>query len=67
MLELFLLAGALVLFFEGILYALFPDGMKRMMISVLDLPSGNLPSGNLRMAGLFAAVAGLFLVWLIRG
>ncbi|MEP3484732.1 MAG: DUF2065 domain-containing protein, partial [Sneathiella sp.] len=47
MLEMLLLAGALVLFFEGVLYALFPDGMKRMMISVLEMPSG-----NLRMAGL---------------
>ncbi|MEP3247141.1 MAG: DUF2065 domain-containing protein [Sneathiella sp.] len=62
MLEMLLLAGALVLFFEGVLYALFPDGMKRMMISVLEMPSG-----NLRMAGLVAAVLGLFLTWLIKG
>ncbi len=62
MLEMALLAGALVLFFEGVLYALFPDGMKRMMISVLEMPSG-----NLRMAGLVAALLGLFLTWLIKG
>ncbi len=62
MLEMVLLAGALVLFFEGVLYALFPDGMKRMMISVLEMPSG-----NLRMAGLVAALLGLFLTWLIKG
>ncbi|MCG8493749.1 MAG: DUF2065 domain-containing protein [Sneathiellales bacterium] len=61
MFELLLLALALVLFFEGALYALFPDGMKRMMISVLDMPSG-----NLRVMGLVAAVIGVFLVWLIK-
>jgi len=61
MLELLLLALALVLFFEGALYALFPDGMKRMMISVLEMPSG-----NLRIMGLIAAVIGVFLVWLIK-
>lgn len=61
MFELLLLALALVLFFEGALYALFPDGMKRMMISVLEMPSG-----NLRIMGLIAAVIGVFLVWLIK-
>ncbi len=61
-LELFLLGIALVMFFEGILYALFPDGMKRMMVSVLELPSS-----TLRIAGLVAAIAGLFFVWLVHG
>ena len=61
-LELFLLGIALVMFFEGILYALFPDGMKRMMVSVLELPSN-----TLRIAGLVTAVAGLFFIWLIHG
>ncbi|MDF2368950.1 DUF2065 domain-containing protein [Sneathiella sp.] len=58
----FLLAAALVLFFEGALYALFPDGMKRMMVSALGMPSH-----ILRIVGLAAAVIGVIFVWLIRG
>jgi uncharacterized protein YjeT (DUF2065 family) len=54
-------ALALAIAIEGILYALFPDGMKRMMASVFDMPSS-----NLRVAGLTAAVLGVGLVWVIR-
>ncbi len=58
----FLTALALVLVIEGALYALFPDGMKRMIEQVLDMP----PS-ILRSAGLVAACTGVFFLWLIRG
>ena len=54
-------ALALAIAIEGILYALFPDGMKRMMASVFEMPSA-----QLRTAGLAAAVLGVALVWLIR-
>lgn len=54
-------ALALAIAIEGILYALFPDGMKRMMASVLEMPSS-----NLRAVGLIAAVFGVGLVWVIR-
>jgi len=54
-------ALALAIAIEGILYALFPDGMKRMMASVFEMPSA-----QLRMAGLMAAVLGVGLVWMIR-
>lgn len=57
-----MLAAALVLFFEGALYALFPDGMKRMMVTALGTPSH-----ILRIFGLAAAVIGVILVWVIRG
>ncbi|MCC3305516.1 DUF2065 domain-containing protein [Sneathiella sp. HT1-7] len=57
-----MLAAALVLFFEGALYALFPDGMKRMMASALTMPSH-----VLRIVGLAAAILGVIFVWLIRG
>lgn len=59
-----LLVGALclVLVIEGALYALFPDGMKRMMVQVLDIPSS-----SLRIAGLTAAALGVLLLWLVRG
>jgi hypothetical protein len=60
--ELLISAFCLVLVVEGALYALFPDGMKRMMTQVLEIPS---PS--LRIAGLAAAVLGVFLLWLVRG
>ena len=54
-------ALALAIAIEGILYALFPDGMKRMMASVFDMPSP-----NIRAAGLVAAVIGVGLIWMIR-
>ena len=55
-------ALALAIAIEGILYALFPDGMKRMMASVFEMPSQ-----QLRTAGLMAALLGVGLVWMIRG
>jgi len=61
LLEHVLLAGALVLFFEGALYALFPDGMKRMMVSVMQTPSL-----NLRVFGVVSAVVGVICVWFLK-
>ncbi len=58
----FLTAVALVLVIEGAIYALCPDGMKRMMEQVMPIPSG-----TLRTAGLIAACGGVFFLWLIRG
>jgi len=55
-------ALGLVLVIEGALYALFPEGMQRMMARALELPPA-----YLRRAGLATAVAGFFVVWLIRG
>ena len=55
-------ALALVLVIEGALYALFPDAMKRMMVGIADMPAE-----ILRNAGLFAAVIGVGIVWLVRG
>ncbi len=55
-------ALGLAITIEGIAYALFPDGMKKMMAQVLILPSG-----NIRAAGLAAAAAGIFILWLVRG
>ncbi len=57
----FLAALGLVFVLEGALYALFPDGMKRMMEQTLTLPSS-----ILRGAGLAAACAGMALLWLVR-
>ncbi|NKB19660.1 MAG: DUF2065 family protein [Alphaproteobacteria bacterium] len=55
------IAFALVLVIEGLLYALFPDAMKRMMVSVMSMPSS-----SMRSAGLLAAIVGVGIVWLIR-
>ena len=55
-------ALALILVIEGALYALFPEAMKRMILSIADMPAG-----ILRNAGLIAAVIGVVIVWLVRG
>jgi len=52
---------ALVLVIEGILYALFPEAMKRMAARTVGVPPQ-----ILRAAGLGAACAGVMLVWLMR-
>lgn len=57
-----LTAIALAIALEGALYALFPEAMKKFMIQVLEQPDL-----ALRRAGLTAVVAGVALVWLIRG
>lgn len=58
----FATAFALVLVIEGLLYAMFPHGMQRMMRTALEAS----PS-LLRNAGLVAAIVGFVIVWLIRG
>ncbi len=60
MTDLFTAVG-LVLVIEGALYALFPQGMKRIMRQVIHLPMS-----VLRTAGLVAAFLGLAIVWLLR-
>ena len=55
-------AMALALAIEGMLYCLFPDGMKRMMVQVLQMPSS-----SVRTAGMVAAIIGVGVVWLLRG
>ena len=57
-----LVALALMLTIEGALYALFPDGMRRMISSVMTLPTP-----QIRWTGLAAAVLGVVFVWLLRG
>jgi hypothetical protein len=57
----FLTAIALALTIEGILYALFPSGMKGMMARVQTQPDN-----ALRFAGLAAAILGVILVTVIR-
>ena len=56
-----LTALALAIALEGIVYALFPEAMRRFMRQVLELSDN-----TLRIAGLFAAVAGAGTIALIR-
>ena len=56
------IAFALIIVIEGVLYALFPNGMKRMLVSMIDVPSS-----ALRTAGLASAIVGVVLVWFLRG
>jgi len=55
-------ALALAVALEGMVYALFPEAMKRMMVRVLDTPPR-----LLRAAGLTAALCGVAAVALLRG
>jgi uncharacterized protein YjeT (DUF2065 family) len=54
-------AIALLLVIEGALYALFPQPMKRALLSVISQPEG-----LLRVVGLAAACAGVAWVWFLR-
>lgn len=55
-------AAALVLVIEGVLWALFPNGMKQAAARAIVLDAGILRTGGL----LFASI-GVLVVWLIRG
>ena len=57
----FLTALALILVIEGIVYALFPELMKR-----LALRTTRMPVPPLRIGGLIAAIIGVVLVWALR-
>jgi hypothetical protein len=57
----FFVAIGLLFVIEGLLYSLFPDQMKGMMQKMKDLPSNNLRTG-----GLFFALIGFIIVWIIK-
>ncbi len=57
----FLTAVGLAIAIEGIVYALFPEAMQRFMARMMEQP----PQA-LRAAGMFAAVAGVLMVWWVR-
>jgi uncharacterized protein YjeT (DUF2065 family) len=55
-------AVGLVLALEGMLYALAPGGMKRMVALLLEQPES-----SIRWTGLITAIAGVAIVWFARG
>lgn len=56
-----IVAIGLVLVIEGLLYALFPASMKKMMTVALKQPEA-----GLRQAGLIAAAIGVAIIYLIK-
>ncbi|MBX6425405.1 MAG: DUF2065 domain-containing protein [Variibacter sp.] len=58
----FLVALGLVFVLEGLVFAASPTMAKRAMASALETPDG-----MLRAIGIGTAVAGLAVVWLVRG
>ncbi|MDE0148996.1 MAG: DUF2065 domain-containing protein [Rhodospirillaceae bacterium] len=56
-----LLALCLAIALEGMIYALFPNGMRRLMQVFLEASEA-----AIRLTGLGAAAVGLGLIWLIR-
>tara|TARA_B100001123_G_C15060013_1_gene927166 strand:+ start:214 stop:402 length:189 start_codon:yes stop_codon:yes gene_type:complete len=59
--EEILIAIGLLLFIEGLLYALFPSKMKNMlkMIERVDV-------AQLRVGGLFFAIIGFLIIWYLK-
>ncbi len=55
-------AIGLVLVVEGVLYGGFPSLARRLAAEVLSMPEN-----RLRAAGMIAMVAGVSVVWLVRG
>lgn len=58
----FLAAFGLVLVLEGLLYAVSPGLVRRLLEFV-----GSVPEQTLRTGGLVAAIVGVGIVWLARG
>jgi len=58
----FVAAIGLVLVIEGVMFAAFPGMARRAMAVMLESPEA-----SLRTSGMVAAVAGLLIVWLVRG
>ena len=56
-----LIALALAITIEGVVFALFPAVMKRYIVSVLETPES-----TLRIIGLIVAVAGVIVISIVR-
>ena len=54
-------ALGLLLFIEGLLFAIFPTRIKNM-IKVIE----NIPETKLRSAGIFFLILGFLIVWYIK-
>jgi hypothetical protein len=55
-------AVGLVLALEGLMFAAFPDFVKRAMAAALETPDS-----TLRAVGIASAVLGVLVIWMARG
>jgi uncharacterized protein YjeT (DUF2065 family) len=55
-------ALGLALAVEGILFAAFPDAVKRAMVDAAQTPTE-----RMRLVGIVSAVIGVVIVWVVRG
>jgi uncharacterized protein YjeT (DUF2065 family) len=58
----FIAALGLVLVIEGVAFAAFPGATRRAMALIMETPDS-----LLRATGMAAAVAGVLVVWFVRG
>jgi uncharacterized protein len=58
----FVIGLGLLLVFEGLLYAAFPGGIKSL---ARQLPE--MPDATLRNFGLIAMIAGVVVIWYVKG
>ncbi len=56
------IALGLALAIEGLLFAAFPEAVKRAMVDAAQTPSE-----RMRVVGIGSAVIGVVIVWLVRG
>lgn len=61
MIDQLILAGALLLVIEGVLYALFPNLMRKAIAAALMAPES-----QMRIGGLAAMLLGIAIVWLVN-
>jgi uncharacterized protein len=54
-------ALGLALAVEGLLFAAFPDGVRRAMYE-----AAHTPSDRMRLVGIVSAVVGIAIVWAVR-
>ena len=54
-------ALGLALAVEGILFAAFPEGMRRAMYE-----AAHSPSDQMRIVGIVSAIVGLGIIWVVR-
>ena len=57
--DIFILAIAVFLLFEGTVYALFPEQTKRILATIMSMDTN-----NLRVVGLVIVTLGARIIWL---
>ncbi len=58
--DVFIMAVAVFLLFEGTIYGLFPEQTKRMLATVMSMDTN-----NLRIFGLVMVALGSIIIWLV--